>query len=222
MMKLSEYLIRDAVPSWQKMLEHPFLTEMTAGTLDRKKFREYLIQDTIYLKYYAKVYAWGFLKTDDTEIMRMLYRDMDCILADESMMHIRYLKEFGLSDAEALARPMQRETKDYLDFMLQTSEKAPLEDGLIGLMPCAFSYYYLAEKVREKAILLGTYENNYFREWMEHYAGDGYRAYYERTVDLCDRVTKDVSEEKAERLLQLFRTGTMHEMNFWNMSYREV
>lgn len=221
-MKFSEVLIRDAIPSWEKMLDHPFVKGMRDGTLEKEKFREYLVQDTIYLKYYSKVYAWGMIKSDDTTVMRMLYRDMDCILADESMMHIRYLKEFGLSDEQALARPMKPETKAYLDFMLSTSEKAPLADGLIGLMPCAFSYYYLAKKTKERAEKEKTFEENYFRHWMEHYAGEGYAAYFDRTVDLCDRVTAGASEPEKERLLSLFRQGTEHEWNFWDMAYKNV
>ena len=57
-MLLSDYLFNESKDIWQSYLKHPFLVEMGEGTLDKEKFRKYLIQDFLYLKEYAKVMPW--------------------------------------------------------------------------------------------------------------------------------------------------------------------
>lgn len=218
-MIFAEELMNSVKSRWDEMVQHPFVMGMSGGTLEKEKFLYYLVQDTIYLKYYAKVYAWGMIKTDDTDLMRRLYRDMDVIIADETMMHIRYLKALGLTEEEALARPMHPVTKAYLDYMLTTSENGSLAEGLVGLMPCAFSYYYIACRCKENAIANGTYEGNYYKEWMDHYSGEGYKACYERTIDICQIAVRGLGEAEKSRLMEIFYNGTEHEFAFWDMAY---
>lgn len=218
-MIFAEELMNSVKTTWDEMVEHPFVMGMAKGTLEKEKFLRYLVQDTIYLKFYAKVYAWGMIKTDDTDLMRKLYRDMDVIISDETMMHIRYLKDLGLTEEETLAQPMHPVTKAYLDYMLTTSEQCSLAEGLVGLMPCAFSYYYIATRCKENAIANGTYEDNYYKEWMDHYSGGSYKACYERTIDICESVVRGLGEAEKARLMEVFHKGTDYEFDFWDMGY---
>ena len=56
-MRFTEKLLKEAMPIWEKYLDHPFIKEIGEGTLDKNKFREYLVQDYLYLKEYAKVFC---------------------------------------------------------------------------------------------------------------------------------------------------------------------
>ena len=51
--------IKDSMPIWQQCLETPFLRKMAGGTLDEACFRDYIVDDSLYLRQYAKVFAWG-------------------------------------------------------------------------------------------------------------------------------------------------------------------
>ena len=66
-MLISDYLFNESKDIWQSYLKHPFLVKMGENTLDKEKFRKYLIQDFLYLKEYAKVYAMGLIKSDKME-----------------------------------------------------------------------------------------------------------------------------------------------------------
>ena len=68
---------------------------MGENTLDKEKFRKYLIQDFLYLKEYAKVYAMGLIKSDKMENIKFFKESIVGILEDESATHIEYLKDFG-------------------------------------------------------------------------------------------------------------------------------
>ncbi len=219
MKEFSDELIELGRPRWDEMLDHPFVKGMTDGTLDKNKFAAYLIQDAIYLKYYGKVYAWGILKTDDTITMRLLYKDMDVITSSEDIMHIVYLNELGYTEERALSQPIHPKSKAYIDYMLSVSENEPLAYGVIGLMPCSLSYYYIASECKKRAIAAGSYQNNYYKSWIDHYSGEDYKACYDRHITLCNRVTADVTEAEKEKLKEIFLRGTEHEWNFWDMAF---
>ena len=53
-MKFSEELFDEVKEIWDEYLKHPFVKGIGEGTLDKKKFKNYLIQDYLYLKDYAK------------------------------------------------------------------------------------------------------------------------------------------------------------------------
>ena len=94
-MLLTDYLFNESKEIWDKYLQHPFLVEMGEGTLDKEKFRQYLIQDYLYLKEYAKVYAMALVKSDNMEEIKSFKESIVGILEDENVTHINYLKEFG-------------------------------------------------------------------------------------------------------------------------------
>ena len=58
-------LVKNATPKWVNMVKLPFLKSIINGKLSKEAFLEYLVQDTIYIKYYAKCYAYAMTKTDD-------------------------------------------------------------------------------------------------------------------------------------------------------------
>ncbi len=68
--------------------------------------------------------------------MRCIYRDMNVILSDESMTHIRCLKEMGYTEGDAYAAPTAPENREYLDYMLSVAREGTMQEGLVSLMAC--------------------------------------------------------------------------------------
>eukprot|EP00277_Geminigera_cryophila_P004290 CAMPEP_0179423882 /NCGR_PEP_ID=MMETSP0799-20121207/11266_1 /TAXON_ID=46947 /ORGANISM="Geminigera cryophila, Strain CCMP2564" /LENGTH=109 /DNA_ID=CAMNT_0021198245 /DNA_START=24 /DNA_END=349 /DNA_ORIENTATION=- len=56
-------------PIYTKILEMKFIEELLAGSLDRDIMARYLVQDSLYLKQYAKVLALIAAKSDDLRIL---------------------------------------------------------------------------------------------------------------------------------------------------------
>lgn len=219
-MSFAKELMAAASPVWEKYMTHPFITGMIDGTLQKEKFAFYLMQDCQYLKDYAKVYATSFIKCDDIDLMRAIYRDMQVIVSDESMTHIRYLMDMGYTEKDAYAAPTAPENREYLDYMLNVAKEGSVQEGLISIMACTFSYYHIALHARKTAIENGSYEHNYFAAWMDDYVGEIYKGIYDRTIELCDWITRDLSEAEKERLKQIFIRSSEYELDFWNMAMR--
>lgn len=51
--------IQDSLPIGEQCLNSPFLQKLENGTLEESSFLGYIIDDSLYLREYAKVFAWG-------------------------------------------------------------------------------------------------------------------------------------------------------------------
>ena len=97
--------VEDSLPIWQQCLETPFLRQLGAGTLDERCFAGYLVDDSLYLREYAKVFAWGMLKAEDMAAIRVYHSLLSYVNESEDATRLKYLERYGLRDED-----IQRET----------------------------------------------------------------------------------------------------------------
>ena len=129
-MKITAAMVDRAMPIWEEIMKTPFIQEMIDGTLPVEKFKNYTIQDTLYIKGFSRTYAYGFINSDDIKIMRRFYQCMHVILADESMLHIRYLKEFyGMDEEKVYELKMEPENKAYTDYMVEIAKTGTAQES---------------------------------------------------------------------------------------------
>ena len=70
-MKTVKYLLEMSKEIWDKYNKHPFVMGIEDGTLDKEKFRYYIIQDYLYLQEYAKTFAIGIVKAKSLETIKL-------------------------------------------------------------------------------------------------------------------------------------------------------
>ena len=104
-MKLTERLYKSVEDIWMGYLEQPFVKELAEGTLDVEKFRFYMIQDYRYLLQYAKVFAFGVIKTEDPELMRRFAGMVHDVLDGEMNVHKTYMARLGITEEEVANTP---------------------------------------------------------------------------------------------------------------------
>ncbi len=56
---LSQAVWLEASPILRRIDEHPFVLELASGTLSRERFAEYMIQDAVYLRGFARAWRWS-------------------------------------------------------------------------------------------------------------------------------------------------------------------
>jgi thiaminase/transcriptional activator TenA len=217
-MSYAQTLMDQANDIWERYYDHPFITQLVDGSLPRPKFRDYLVQDTLYLKEYTKVFAIAFVKADDIAVMRYLYADMRAVISDETQTHIAYLRDFGMSEADALAAAVKPPNRAYLDYMLQMANEQDWLAGYISTTPCALSYYHVAQRAKAAAAAAGTLADNYYRAWIDFYAGPEYQAIYDSTVAFVDQQTVGMTTQRAAQLSEIFQFASEHELAFWDMA----
>ena len=93
-----QQLVQESLPVWEKCLHSEFLTHLADGTLDEACFKGYIVEDSLYLREYAKVFAWGMTKAKDMQTIRTYYSLLSFVNESEDAARLHYLKHFGLTD----------------------------------------------------------------------------------------------------------------------------
>ena len=56
------HVVQESLPVWEQCLHSEFLERLADSTLDEACFKGYIVEDSLYLREYAKVFAWGMTK----------------------------------------------------------------------------------------------------------------------------------------------------------------
>ncbi|KRD84724.1 thiaminase II [Priestia megaterium] len=217
-MKFSERLYEKLQPIWRQNHNHPFVQGMGDGTLEKEKFRFYMIQDYLYLIDYAKLFAIGAVKATDVQTMGKFAALLDSTLNEEMSLHREYAKKFEISEKELEKAQPSPTTLAYTHYMLHVGQSGTLAELVAALLPCMWSYWEIGKELSEKP---GA-ENEFYREWIEMYSSEEFGELATWCINLFDSLTEDKSEAELEKLEEIFLNTTRFEYMFWDMAYNEA
>lgn len=219
-MSFSEKVINDprVKKYYNDYIKHPFIQDLRDGKLDRKKFENYLIQDSLYLKEYGKVYAHVFLKINSIKDLQFLHTCIGVVVADETNMHTKYLKDYNLDVYKVDDMEVKPANRNYLDYMLSFTEKGDIKEIFMSALPCTLTYEYIGKTLKTQSKI--NIANNYYGPWIEEYAGEEFQKFSLNSCKFLDKICANIDEEEEEKLIKIFLKACEHEMKFWDMSYK--
>ena len=204
---------------WRALHEHPFITELAAGTLPIEKFRFFLEQDNFYLAEYARCLAMGAAKSRTEDELRYFTTDLNQVLDAELPSNralLAQVSELGAEDhGGALA--MAPANVAYTSYMLSLALRGGPLEIMASLLPCAWSYVEIALALRE-------------RTDAEHPVYGGWIAYFSlpANVEMVGEMRRDfdalvddevTSEGRRREIGEIFATSSRLERGFWEMAY---
>lgn len=217
-MKLADRLFNSVEELWNSYLEHPFVKGIADGTLEIDKFRFYMIQDYRYLLEYAKVFAFGIIKSGREDVMRRFALMVKETLDGEMTIHKKYMLRLGISEREAMETKTSLINHSYTSYMLDIANKGDALDVLVAVLSCAWSYQFIGEHHMK---VDGAIENETFGEWVEGYSCDDYRRNTQDIIDLVNELGEGITESRAKYLEEVFINCSRYEYRFWDMSYNK-
>lgn len=135
------------IPIWEECAATPFVQEVQTGKLPLEKFKRYMIQDSIYLKNYARIYGKAIFHADTLREIQLYYSMLNFVNDTESEVRLDYLKQFCMTDNDIeLIAPLP-ENQNYIDFMFEIASHGKNEEILMAVLPCMLSYSYIFRKV---------------------------------------------------------------------------
>ena len=215
-MKFSERLHTNLQPIWRKNHAHPFVQGIGDGTLDKEKFRFFMVQDYLYLIDYAKLFALGAMKADDVETMGKFAGLLDTTLNEEMSLHRQYGEKFGITPEEFEKAKPSPTTLAYSHYMLHVGQNGTLADLVAAVLPCMWSYWEIGKELNE---IPGASEHEFYGEWIKMYSSKEFGDLAIWTIDLLDRLTEGKPEDELAKLEEIFLNTTRFEYMFWEMSY---
>ena len=217
-MTLLESCIQENLPLWASCLDTDFLRGIADGSLPEDCFKGYIVDDSLYLREYAKVFAWGILHARDMAEIRNYYSLLSFVNESEDATRLYYLKRYGITDGDIQPLPLRPENQVYVDYMLQAAregEGAP--ECMMACLPCMLSYGWIfGELIRRSPQV----ERTPYWPFVRDYAGNRYETICSAWSDFTDLVCRDLSPRRQETCREIFRTCSLHEHHFWEMSAR--
>ena len=216
-MKTTEILLRAASPIWEAYLRHPFVRGIGDGTLDREKFRYYIMQDYLYLEDYAKSFAIGIAKAKSLETTRLFSGYIHTLTGGEMDIHRGYMGKFGVTREELEAMPRALDNLSYTSYMLRVAYEEGEAEILTAILSCAYSYEVIARQMLRQNPAAA--DHPFYGEWVRGYASEAYAAENRVLLDTLDRLTADYTEAQLRHLTEIFVACSRYELAFWEMGW---
>jgi thiaminase/transcriptional activator TenA len=204
---------------WQQLHDHPFITELAEGTLPLEKFRFFIEQDNMYLEEYARCLAMGAAKSrteaETRHFVEHLNQNLDAEIPANHRMLAKAI-ELGAEDRGG-TRTMAPANMAYTGYMRRLSITGGPLEILASLLPCAWSYTEIADRLRDRM----DATHPVYGEWIAHFAGpasiatvDGMRRDLDALMD-----EEGSTEERRREIGEIFATSSRLELMFWEMAY---
>ena len=152
-MKPVEKLLAAAGEIWKAYNEHPFVLGIQNGTLEKEKFRYYMIQDYLYLEEYAKTFAIGIAKSKSLKMANFFAKYLS-VMNGELDVHNGYLAKLGVTQEEIDSTPRSLDNLSYTSYMLRVAYEEGEAEILAAILSCAYSYEVIAKKIAMKMAMV--------------------------------------------------------------------
>lgn len=214
--KFTDRLYRNVQPIWRKNHEHPFVTGIGDGTLERGKFIHYMKQDYVYLIEYAKLFAIGAQKANDLVTMERFANILHDTLHFEMELHRQYAAEFGITREELETTTPTPMNLAYTSYMLKVAGNGTLAELVACLLPCAWDYWEIGKLLEFK--YGETLRDNPYRQWVETYSSETFGEGAKWLILLMDELADGKTDKELNRLEEHFQVTSKFEYLFWEMN----
>jgi thiaminase/transcriptional activator TenA len=218
-MSFSRGLKDKAAKVWEEGYNHPFVQELGKGTLDKEKFKFYLLQDYLYLLQYAKVYAMAAVKAEDEMAMTNFTKVQHYIFTSEMDVHREYMARFGLIKDEIENARASLFNRTYTANMLAHGLTGNLAEIIATIFPCAWTYCDYGKRL--KAQYAENLEHNFYGFWIEKYASFDFEESYDWFYDYLDNLVEKMTDKQRRKIEEIFINSVEFEYLFWDMAYKQ-
>ena len=207
----------DSITSiYDTILVHPFITGLTSGKLDREAFLYYVVQDTLYIREYARALSLAAAKAPFEDTMVMFNDHAKGCIEVERALHGSFFQDAGISDETIETTPMAPTTQGYTSYLLSVAYAQPFYEGLAAVLPCYWIYWEVGKTLATK----GSPDPLYQR-WIDAYADENFGVTVQDVLDLTNLVAEPLHPDALEAMRRHFVTTSRYEWMFWDMGYRK-
>ena len=207
----------DAVKDiWSQYHVHPFVLGIRDGTLDREKFRYYIIQDYLYLMDYARTFAIGVAKARSKETAN-LFAQYIAVMNGELDVHSGYMGKLGVTQEEVETAKQSLDSLSYTSYMLRVAYEDGEAEILTAILSCAYSYEVIAKKMVADAP--DSVNDPFYGDWIRGYASERYAGENAVLLDILEKMTGQYTESQLDHLKEIFVACSRYELAFWEMSW---
>lgn len=216
-MTTTEQLLDATKEIWNQYHSHPFVKGISDGTLDKEKFRYYMIQDYLYLEDYAKVFAIGVAKAKELKMIRLFASYISLLTDGEMDIHRGYMGKLSVTQEELDETPRALDNLSYTSYMLRVAYEEGEAEILTAILSCAYSYQVIADNIVKNNPI--SVEHPFYGEWIEGYSTEDYAKENVILFETLNQMTANYTKEQINHLKDIFVACSRYELAFWEMSW---
>ncbi|MQA15909.1 MAG: thiaminase II [Pseudonocardiaceae bacterium] len=215
-MSFSKRLWSDVEHIYAAVLDHPFITGLTDGSLPHDAFRHFIAQDAHYLRSFARALTVCAAKAPTEDDTVMFAQHAAGAVQAEQQMHAELAGALGLTPEQLAARPVAPTTRAYGSYLLATTYTGSFAEGLAAVLPCYWIYARVGEALAERSS-----PDPLYARWIAMYGGEDFQSTVDDVLALTDRIGAELSAAETDRARTHFATTSRYEWMFWDAGYRQ-
>lgn len=209
----------EAKPIRAAILDHPFVTDLTLGTLDQDVFLGYLAQDGYYLDAYARAMAAAASqapRADDIVFWSGAARDAIVV---ERELHATRVAGFDV----VVPSPT---TTGYTSYLLSLAAAGCYPALAAGVLPCFWVYEYVGTRIKDQVLDRSgdapeqALSAHPYGDWIATYGDADFREATTAAIGIVDALADEADVATRARMREAFLTACRYEWMFWDAAYR--
>jgi len=216
-MKTTEILINATKELFEEYNRHPFVLGIQNGTLDKDKFKYYIMQDFLYLIDYTKVFAVGIAKAKSTKIIQLFSHYINLLTENEMDIHKGYMGILNITQEELDKMPIALDNLSYTSYMLRVAYEEGEAEVLAAILSCAYSYEVIAKKIVENNP--DSINHLFYGSWVKGYTEASYSEANIVLFNTLDALTENYTDKQINHLKDIFVACSRYEMGFWDLAW---
>ena len=213
-MSFTDDLWKSTLPVYEEILRHPFIQELTDGSLASERFVFYMKQDALYLREFSRALALTGARLPDAGAAQSFMGIAHGVFTVERQLHESYFREYGESlDAEHAPACFA-----YTQFLLAAATTESHRVAAAALLPCFWIYREVGNEIVRRAE--DSLASNPYARWIDMYSGEGYNESVTRAIEIVEALGGEASREERAAMQRAFEHSARLEWMFWDSAYR--
>jgi thiaminase/transcriptional activator TenA len=195
---------------WSEYTNHKFLSDLVNNKLPYKNFKNYLVQDYVFLQQFLKILALSVYKSNNFD---EIDRSINFIkgIDHEIKLHISYCKKWKIPLKSLNNIVVEKANSDYTDHVLKVGKNGDNLDIFSCLSVCIIGYGEIGFNLSK----IKNWKKSKYSSWIQMYSSKEYQRVAKNNIEYLDILLKNNKGRKFNTLKKNFKKSTILERNFW-------
>ena len=195
---------------WSDYTNHKFLSDLVSNKLPDKNFKNYLIQDYIFLQQFLKILALSVYKSDSFEEISKSVNFIKGV-DHEIKLHISYCKKWKIPLKSLNNTVVEKANSAYTNHVLKIGKNGNNLDIFSCLSACIIGYGEIGFKLSK----IKNWKKSKYSSWIKMYSSKEYQHVAKDNIDYLDILFKNYKNKNLTKLKKNFKKSTVLEKKFW-------
>jgi len=195
---------------WSEYTNHKFLSDLVNNKLPYKNFKNYLVQDYVFLQQFLKILALSVYKSNNFD---EIDRSINFIkgIDHEIKLHISYCKKWKIPLKSLNNIVVEKANSAYTDHVLKVGKNGDNLDIFSCLSVCIIGYGEIGFNLSK----IKNWKKSKYSSWIQMYSSKEYQRVAKNNIEYLDILLKNNKGRKFNTLKKNFKKSTILEKNFW-------